>query len=206
MNSDMVDYGCVSEAISQTLNGRQPKTVDKDRARGFRHAGVLLPLLEAEGICKVLFTERTHQVEHHKGQISFPGGAVEADDASIEATVLRETHEEIGLLPKDVHILGRLDDALTLASNFVVHPLVGMVASLKELAVNPAEVEKVITVPLAHFVTRENRRSSVKYEGVTYETLAYECGDHLIWGATARMVENFMQIMGPKFCLHQDRK
>ena len=204
-----MDYHrCLPDTIRDILNSREPRSFNDSEATGYRHAGVLVPLLEEGGVCKVLFTERTHRVEHHKGQISFPGGAVDKEDASIEDTVLRETYEEVGLSEKDIQILGRVDDVLTLASNFVVHPFVGIVKCLDDLAISRIEVKRVIKVPLNlfHRGNSENRRYSVKYEGKTYDTPAYEYGEHLIWGATARMMENVMEIIGDKLCLPQGRK
>ena len=196
-NNANSDERCLPEAISGILSARKPRVLDDGGAAGYRHAGVLLPLLEEDGVCKVLFTQRTHRVEHHKGQISFPGGGVEEKDASIEETVLRETYEEIGLSKRDIEILGRIDDALTVASNYVIHPFVGWIASIDDLAINRGEVKQVITAPLALFYRgrSETRRYPIEYEGVTYETLAFEYGEHMIWGATARMMENFVEIM-----------
>ena len=204
----MSDQKCLPDTISNILSSRVPKSSDDKRSTNYRPAGVLLPLLEEEGICKVLFTKRTDSVEHHKGQISFPGGAVDKRDASIEETVLRETYEEIGLSEKDIEILGRIDDALTVASNYVIHPLVGMVTSMDDLAINRAEVKRVITVPLSlfHDAGSEKRRYSVEYDGVTYQTPAYKYREHTIWGATAGIMENFMEIIGDKLCLPRIQK
>jgi len=196
------------EVISGILSARKPRVLDGGKASACRHAAVLLPLLEEAGVCKVLFTQRTHRVEHHKGQISFPGGGVEERDASIEETVLRETHEEIGLSKRDIEILGRIDDALTVASNYVIHPFVGWIASVDDLAINRAEVNQIITAPLSFFYRgpSETRRYPVEYGGVTYETVAFRYGEHMIWGATARMMENFVHIIGDKLCLPQGDK
>jgi 8-oxo-dGTP pyrophosphatase MutT (NUDIX family) len=193
----ITDGRCNPDVISGILSARKPRVLGSGEAAGYRHAGVLLPLLEEGGVCKVLFTQRTHQVEHHKGQISFPGGGVEAKDGSIEETVLRETYEEIGLSKGDIEILGRIDDTLTVASNYVIHPLVGWIASVDDLAINQTEVKKIILAPLALFFGRrsEARRYPVEYEGVIYETVAFEYGEHMIWGATAKMMENFVEIM-----------
>ena len=197
-----------SMIIKEALAAKDPKVIKDGQRPGYRHAGVLLPLLVEGGLCKVLFTKRTDRVEHHKGQISFPGGAVDKRDASIEETVLRETYEEIGLSEKDIEILGRIDDALTVASNYVIHPFVGMVTSMDDLAINRAEVKRVIMVPLSlfHDGGSEKRQYSVKYEGVTYETAAYEYRGHKIWGATAGIMENFMEIIGDKLCLPRIQK
>ena len=196
------DQRCLPDAIGEILNSREPRVVDAGTS-GYRHAGVLVPLLEEDGVCKVLFTQRTHRVEHHKGQISFPGGGVEEKDGSIEETVLRETYEEIGLSEENIKLLGRIDDALTVASNYVIHPFVGWIGSMDGLATNPAEVRQVITVPLVVFYGggTERRRYPVEYEGVIYETAAFEYGDFMIWGATARMMENFVEITGDKLYL-----
>ncbi len=204
----MSDQKCLPATISDILSSREPRVFDDKASTDYRHAGVLLPLLEQGGVCKVLFTRRTDKVEHHKGQISFPGGAVEKGDASIEETVLRETYEEIGLSEKDIEILGRIDDALTVASNYVIHPLVGMVRSMDDLAINRAEVKRVITVPLHFFhpAVSGEKKFSVEYEGVTYKTPAYEYGEHVIWGATAKMMRNFMEILGDKLCLPSMQK
>jgi len=207
LKTTMFDHRCLPEEISRILSARKPRRMgDHNGATGYRHAGVLLPLLEEEGIVKVLFTERTQRVEHHKGQISFPGGGVEKEDASIKETVLRETSEEIGLSVKDIEILGRIDDALTLASNYIIHPLVGWIMSMDGLTINRAEVKRVITAPLSLFypLRSEKTRYAVTYEGVTYETPAFEYGEHVIWGATARVMENFMEIMADKLCLPQN--
>ena len=204
----MNDQNCPVRRIREILAGREIKVLDDMGREGYRHAGVLLPLLEEGGVCKVLFTQRTQLVEHHKGQISFPGGAVEAEDASIEATVLRETFEEIGLSTQDIEILGSLDDALTLASNFIIHPVVGVVTSLDNLRVNRSEVDRVIMAPLNFFSQppSENSRYRVEYEGMTYETPAYKYGEHMIWGATARMMQNLVEILEDKLYLPQTPK
>ncbi len=132
----MSDHKCLPDTIRDILNSREPRSFDDKRSTNFRHAGVLLPLLEEGDVCKVLFTKRTDCVEHHKGQISFPGGAVDEEDASIEETALRETHEELGLSEECIEILGRIDDTLTVASNYIVHPVVGLITNLDDLAIN----------------------------------------------------------------------
>jgi hypothetical protein len=123
-------------------------------------------------------------------------------------TVLRETYEEIGLSREHIEILGRIDDVLTVASNYIVHPLVGLITHMQDLIINRAEVEKVVKAPLSlfHRANSEKRRYSVDYEGMIYETPVYEYGGHLIWGATASMMENFMEIIGDRFRLSPMQK
>jgi len=189
-------------AIREILNARSLTRIE-NREQTHRHAGVLIPLMVEGGACTVLFTERTHRVEHHKGQISFPGGRVDESDPSFEATAIREAHEEIGLAPEDVEVLGRLDDALTVASSFVIHPFVARVRLKTDFVVNPSEVERIIRVPLGFFsASADERPRWVEYEGVRYKTTAYQYGNDLIWGATASIMENFMEIIGSNLALH----
>ncbi len=185
--------------IRQALNSREPKLIH-DPPPQYRHAGVLIPLFAEEGVHKVLFTKRTDKVEHHKGQISFPGGAVDDQDKSIEETVLRESHEEIGLLKEDVEILGRIDDILTVASSFVVHPFVGLIPAPYDFKLQRIEVKRLIKVPWETLVSdnQENKTYTVKEAGLTYQTPSFEYNGDVIWGATAWMMENFIEILNHK--------
>ena len=193
--------------IKNVLSGRDHKRIENSSSH-YVHAAVLIPLLDEEGTSKILFTKRTNRVEHHKGQISFPGGSVDEEDVSFEETALREAHEEIGLRREDVEILGRIDDTLTLVSGFVVHPFVGFVAEPDDFAVSRAEVKRIIKVPLYifHPENTQYQRDSVEYEGTTYRAIAYEYNGDVIWGATARMMENFMNILGRKIDLPRGEK
>src|SRR4030042_4483868 len=116
----------IIEKIRDSLNSREVKTIDNPDSR-YVHSSVLIPLFSKDGQYNVIFTKRTSRVEHHKGQISFPGGAVDKEDGSLEETAYREAYEEIGLLKKDVELLGRIDDELAVVSNFIIHPFVGIV-------------------------------------------------------------------------------
>jgi 8-oxo-dGTP pyrophosphatase MutT (NUDIX family) len=193
--------------IKNILSDRTAKRIE-DSSSHYAHAAVLIPLLDEDGVSKVLFTKRTDNVEHHKGQISFPGGAVDEEDGSFEDTALREAHEEIGLRRDDVEILGRIDDTLTLVSSFVIHPFVGFVVEPYDFVVNKAEVKRIIKVPLYVFHPKnpQYQRDSVEYEGMTYRAIAYAYNGDLIWGATARIMENFMNILGHKLHLPRGEK
>lgn len=116
-----------------------------------RPAAVLVPLVRIPAGSggpgwHILYTRRTHLVQHHKGQVSFPGGRSDPGDASPEATALREVHEEIGLHPSDVRLLGRMEDFMTI-SNFRVTPVVGTIPWPYPFTLNPQEVSRVFTVP-----------------------------------------------------------
>ena len=201
----MNDYENFSQTIRNLLESRSPLRIRED---GYLHAGVLIPLFIEGNRYKVLLTKRTDTVEHHKGQISFPGGGVESDDRSPREAALREAHEEVGIITEDVEVLGETDDMITLVSNYVIHPFVGVIPFPYDFAINRAEVERIITVPLEvfHPHNKETRRWSVEYEGVVYNTPAYQYGDDLIWGATARVMENFMEIIGHKLPLPEGHK
>jgi 8-oxo-dGTP pyrophosphatase MutT (NUDIX family) len=122
---------------------------------------------------------------------------VEAEDGSLEETALREAHEEVGLLSNDVEILGQLDDTTTVVSNFVVHPFVGLIPYPYDFKINAQEVDKLIEVPFKIFLSDDPKykRYSAEFEGVTYPTPAYLYKGDLIWGATARIIEGFMEIL-----------
>lgn len=182
--------------VKSILHKRRPRRIE-DKENAYRHAGVLIPLLIDRGECKVLFIRRTMHVPHHKGQIAFPGGRTEKEDHSIMETVLREVDEEIGVAREDIAVLGWVDDAVTLSSNFLVHALVGHVPHPYNFRIHAGEVEEIITLPLAAFHPREtrHRRHVVEHEGIVYRATAYEFGGMTIWGATARIMENLMEII-----------
>ena len=160
-------------------------------------AAILLLIYDRDGEAHVVFTERTHQVEHHKGQISFPGGARDDDDDGLESTALRETAEEIGVQPEDVEIIGQLDDMLTI-SNFHVTPYVGILKTNSEYSfvINSHEVAQVVQVPLPHLVDERNMELEVRqHKGKEVLVPAYTYEDHRIWGATARMLRQFLELL-----------
>ncbi len=195
----MLDQKGLPELIREALNSRKPKFIH-DAPSHYRHAGVLIPLLAENGMHKVLFTKRTDIVEHHKGQISFPGGAADAEDKSIEETVIREAYEEIGLQEENVEILGRVDDTLTLVSSFVVHPFVGLIHSRNNFVISREEVDRIIKVPWNDLISSniDEKTCSVERNGVVYQTPTFEYDGDLIWGATAKMMQNFIDILNPK--------
>ena len=203
----MEDQKNLPQVIKETLSIRTPKRI-RDEQCLYKHAGVLVPLLEDRGDYLILFTKRTDKVEHHKGQISFPGGAVGEEDNSVKETVLREAHEEIGLREEDVDILGRIDDTLTVVSNFVVHPFVGLIPYPYDFTINAGEVDRLIKVPLTVFHPGNpmSKGTSFEFEGKSYRTPTYEYDSEVIWGATARIMESFMNIIGHRLPLPEGDK
>ncbi|HET6781996.1 MAG TPA: CoA pyrophosphatase [bacterium] len=158
-----------------------------------RRAAVLVPLYDTEEGPYVLFTKRTDAVEHHKGQISFPGGAADPDDPDALSTALRETHEELGIAPHDVKVLGALDDVPTVVSGFVITPFVGIIPHPYPLRVNPVEIAEVLFVPLSIFRDADKMRVEERdREGERVTVYFYYYGPHEIWGATARIMKGFI--------------
>lgn len=190
--------------IREALANRPPLLTDEDDTSR-THASVLIPLFKRNGEYSVLFTKRTTQVEAHKGQISFPGGRVDEQDHSLVETALREAYEEVGLLREDVDVLGRLDDARTVTSSYIVHPFVGCIPYPYDFKINPHEVNELIEIPFQVFFPdpARSRTMPVEYAGVTYESVAFEYKGDVVWGATARIMENFVQILMEKMDLPQ---
>ena len=157
-------------------------------------AAVLLLLYERDGAEHLLFQVRTHHVEHHKGEISFPGGAQDAEDGSLEVTCLRETEEEIGVAASDIELFGRLDDVPT-RSHFVMTPFVGAITRPGPYPFRFAEIEvaELLEVPLDLLRSGEALEWTARPDGPVMP--AYRYGEHLIFGATARVVASFLQLI-----------
>ncbi|MSQ42409.1 MAG: CoA pyrophosphatase [Dehalococcoidia bacterium] len=161
-----------------------------------RAAAVLLLLHEERGVEHVLFQVRTLAVDH-PGEISFPGGGHHPSDRSLLATALRETREEIGVPAHDVEVLGQLDDTATRSSNYLIRPYVGVLRpGPREFATAPLEVSELLRVPLDHLLSPGTRGWYVVDDaGAPEPTAAYYYGEHVIWGATARMLDQLLSLI-----------
>ncbi|MCD5413214.1 MAG: CoA pyrophosphatase [Dehalococcoidia bacterium] len=183
----------MKERIKQTLRGREKKRISDPVLIS---SAVLVPVYEKAGEYYVLFTRRTERVEYHKGQISFPGGRKDEGDRDLLATALREGFEEIGLRPEAVEILGELDDESTISTRFVVSPFVGLIPYPYDFEINRGEVEELVEVPLAALRDKANFREEVVTDGGrTFMAYSYHYGDEVIWGATARILKQFLHLV-----------
>lgn len=159
-------------------------------------AAVLFPIVLRDHGQTVLLTQRTAHLRDHAGQISFPGGRVEAEDASPLHTALRETEEEIGLSREHVEILGYLPEYRT-GTGFRVTPVVALVKPSFELALDSFEVAEAFEVPLAFLLDPSNhQRHSLHYRGALRQFFAMPYGDYFIWGATAGMIRSLSERLG----------
>ena len=163
--------------------------------RAPRAAAVLLPLTWVKDEWYLLYTRRTDIVEHHKGQVSFPGGAADPQDTNPVETALREAWEEIGLRREDVHVLGKIGEMLTV-TNFMVTPIVGVFPWPYAFTVHNIEVARVFVLPLRWLADQKNWQEFVRRE-TNRSVITYFPNDgELVWGATARMTVEFINAMG----------
>lgn len=158
-------------------------------------AAVLVPLVTHADATTVMLTQRTDHLEHHPGQVSFPGGHIEPGDGTPEETALRETEEETGLHRRHIDVIGRLDDYET-RTGFRVTPVVALVTPPFDLNPDAGEVAEVFEVPLVFLLDPTNhQRHSRVFEGKEREFFAMPYNDYFIWGATAGMLVNLYEAL-----------
>lgn len=161
----------------------------------YRDAAVLITLLPRGDDLSVVFTQRTSHLTAHAGQISFPGGGVEPHDFDAAATALREAEEEIGLPRAKVQILGQLDDYIT-GTGFLVRPVVGFVPEVPQWQPDDFEVAEIFDVPLSYLCAPGRIfKSSREFRGIQRHFYACDWDKFHIWGATAGMLKNFIDVI-----------
>jgi 8-oxo-dGTP pyrophosphatase MutT (NUDIX family) len=173
----------VQQQIEKILREREKKKVS---AENLKVSAVLIPLFYDQGQYHVLFTERSDEVNSHKGQVCFPGGTQEPSDSSLLQTALREIEEEISLKANDVEILGELDDSVTLTSNYVISPFVAFIPHPYPFKADVREIKGIFSVPLSFLMDEANFKQ---------DSYAYEYEGHVIWGATARILRQFIDLV-----------
>jgi 8-oxo-dGTP pyrophosphatase MutT (NUDIX family) len=159
-------------------------------------AAVLVPLYLGKDGLHAVFTKRRSDLRRHPGEVSFPGGRQDDDETDLRITALREAEEEIGLPPDAVELVGALQPTPTIATNYAVYPFVGLIEPGHEWLPSAREVEEVLEFSLRELRTGYGRRRLVR-RGVPFRTDVYVVGDHLIWGATARMVSDLLERVAP---------
>jgi 8-oxo-dGTP pyrophosphatase MutT (NUDIX family) len=155
-------------------------------------SAVLVPLFIAAEEPHAVFTRRRADLRRHAGEISFPGGRRDPEDISLRDTALREAEEEIGLPRAEVRPLGELPPVSTFVTNYVIHPFVGLIPAGLAWRVSEREVDEVLELPL-QALRASRTRTRMERRGISFETDAYIVDDHLIWGATARILENLLE-------------
>ncbi len=184
-------------AIESTLQATAQVDDHLTPINGLRKAAVLIPLLCVDDRWHLLFIRRTETVQDHKGQVSFPGGAYEPEDANLAATALRETWEEVGIPPAEINLLGKLP-VFTTISSFAITPVVGQIPWPYPLKLEPAEVSRVFTIPVewladpAHWSEKPYVRPNGRQEKVIFFDL-YD--GELLWGITAHITLDFLKLL-----------
>lgn len=190
-----MDLEAVRKRTEAALADRPRRVVEQE---GLIPAAVLL-LLTNRGGAHIVFAKRTERVAHHKGQFSFPGGIVETWDGSRLETALREAKEEIGLPPSAVEILGTLDDTETRATQFVITPFVGLIRDPVSYTPDGREIERVLEVPLEALLEPANFRVEMwERNGEVQPVYFYDYDGETIWGATARILKQFLDLVFPE--------
>lgn len=163
---------------------------------GLISAAVLVPVFEKDRVPHILLTKRSDQVEHHRGEISFPGGKLDPTDLNEEYCALRETSEEVGIRTEDVRILGQLDDFYTVATKYHVSPFVGIIPYPYEFRTSQREIAGLLAVPLEVFFDPTRRSEDIWImRGEPIEVVSYKWNGHNIWGATARILKHMVELI-----------
>ena len=186
----------VARAIEQRLREALSK-LQKRRIVGTERvaAAVLVPIFYKQGQYYILFIKRTERMRQHKGEISFPGGGRLKTDKTLLDTALRECAEEIGLPPGEVEVLGQLDDTPTTTSGYVISPFVGLIPYPYEFKGDEWEVEEIIEVPISALLDKERlQQKTTLVKGKEVTSYAYQYQGRIVWGATAEILRQFLDI------------
>jgi 8-oxo-dGTP pyrophosphatase MutT (NUDIX family) len=187
-----------ADGVRRILHQHLPEGLVLPTGSLLRRAAVLMPLVQVNGDWHMLYTRRTQTVQDHKGQVSFPGGAVDPGDHTVEITAIREAHEEIGLHADQVELLGRMPQMRTI-TEYLITPIVGIVPWPFEYRLSLSEVERVFTVPLtwlADEANHEEKMVMLRNERLEHVVVYHPYDGELLWGITARLTLNFLQMVG----------
>jgi 8-oxo-dGTP pyrophosphatase MutT (NUDIX family) len=183
----------INQRIKEILVRREKVRLDSPSRKP---SGVLIPLYVKDGQHYLVLTRRSQLVRYHKGQVSFPGGGYHRSDGTLRQTALRESFEEIGLDPTQVEIWGELDDNLTFGSNFIIAPFVGLIPADYPFKLSDFETGEILHVPVKALLMKDACRADqeVVLDGCPVKSNIYTYKEHVITGATARIVKQFLEI------------
>jgi 8-oxo-dGTP pyrophosphatase MutT (NUDIX family) len=190
--------GLQTQAIRDELRSvlLSPEVATRLEVSGRTDAAVLVALYAQDDQLLLVFTERRDDLRRHAGEISFPGGRYDEGDADLQATALREAEEEIGLPQDAVEIVGALQPTPTIVTGYAVYPFVALIEPGRVWTLSAREVAQVLELPLPALVAGYARRRLIR-RGLTIRTDTYLVGPHLIWGATARILSDLLDRIGP---------
>lgn len=182
----------IADKILTVLQSRTPRILGEER---FRPAAVLVPIQERADGDHLVLTQRAAMLSSHRGQVAFPGGRVDQEDAGPLQAALRESEEEVGIHPRDVRVLGQLDQ-VTAAADYLVTPFVGVIPFPYEFRLNPAETTAVFSVPVSALLDpgrfRAEARPYLSSRRDPIYHFHYQGWD--IWGATARIITQLLEL------------
>lgn len=183
------------DVVMPSGSERWPEFVRERITETLQPAGVLIPVIERATGLAVLLTQRSAELKHHAGQVSFPGGRMEERDPDVVQTALRETHEEVGIPPEAVAVVGYLPPMPTV-TGYAVTPIVGLVDEGVPLQIDRTEVEYAFEVPLAFLLDRRNAQALEReYRGRRIPTVEFHYEGERIWGATAHILIELRKII-----------
>jgi len=178
----------VQDLLTERLSNYAPRQLALD----YPEAGILVPITDNERDPEMIFTLRSSNLKTHRGQVAYPGGKRDPDDASLIATALRETHEEIGLPPDQVKVIAPLSQVMSL-HRILVTPYVGVVPGDHHLEPNPHEIESVFRVPISWFLEDQRERTdTLSFLNSTLYVPCYRWQQYQIWGLSAVVLVDFL--------------
>ena len=183
-----INFDLISKSVSET----SPKVIE---CADLTLAGVMVLLFQREEEYTVILNRRTRTVGHHKGEISFPGGRMEAGDEGLLDTALRETFEEMGISREKIQVLGRIDDMQT-KTGYMIRPFVGVIDYPYNYRLSNEEVEEVLEMPVAGLFSPEYQRDEIRITGKKQDKApVYVYEGNVVFGATARILHNLADII-----------
>jgi 8-oxo-dGTP pyrophosphatase MutT (NUDIX family) len=182
------------DAVSKAIKAFKPDQILRQPLENARPSAVLVGLFESTSGVEAILTRRSQNLTNHRGEISFPGGRLDAGESVLQAA-LRETHEEIGLNPEDVEVVGELNSMATVVSNSHIVPIVGRYRTQPKLHAANSEVDRAFSVPLLELTRQDTyRQEHWVFSDREFQINFFYLDDETIWGATARILFQVMML------------